>query len=443
MEFKSLNKGWQYILLNVWRPYRGKIHHLAFSTFLAITLLFVYKTGVLERIDHFFLLAFQSDKKIQEATLSEIDPSKSEIIVLEIDEKIWELDFQQVSPLRRDLLAKIILSLFDKEHVTNPPRDLIIDLDLSPGTSLLLSDASRAATPDINLCKSEQQSIPDSIEEQFLAQQCLNGVLAKYGKQVIMHLPLTSKYIGEENLKHIQSWQSSLANNGVLFSSAKVELVDSVLLTYNKQQANLAKVAATKRKFISSESEGGFLNFNGFVANAKVVPLVLDESQLVDFGDSKPDLSNKTVFLGLNNSFTDQYSTPVGSVSGVVGHAVNYYSLGEPVLINKYKVWVVIAEILIGFLFALLLERIWHGYIQETISPKGQKWKKSLLYSLIYIAPIICILFLYWLLQNLFEAFIWANPTLFILGLWVKMHIESRTAMKHVLQQLREMSPKQ
>lgn len=336
--------------------------------------------SVFSSLDNVFVSIAQS-QKIEKPETSDTTSIKNDTVVLQIDDETWKTHFNQQSPLRRDYLAKIIACLMeiDKPH---PIRLIVIDLDLSPGQIELSGEKSKALTVDIDaetntVCNNKDkqhqespginlQDLPISKDQLVEAQHNLNNVVAKYGNKIILHKPS----IQSKESEKIIEWMQNLSEYGVTFSSPNLYMHDGKLLKFDTKEANLATMAfyrlsemdtkeSNKDISVTEEYLSGNLNYHGFKDETDVINLKLNDSGRPDISFDKCKLEQgPVVFLGLNRKGNDQFFSPIGQISGVLGHAINYYSITNP--IGKHKFYDYILEIIIGTFLGLSLHLIDH-----------------------------------------------------------------------------------
>lgn len=341
-----------------------------------------------------------------------------------ISDEMFEREFKQISPLDRDRLAELIDPI-----LAGKPKNLVIDLDLSPGPGD--TDAS--------------------------GQTRLNNLLmerAGTGTRIVLASPFP--VLGDELLAKKLAWMVRLCDAGVDFAYPFLLESQGLVLRYPGEIETIGRVtrrehtAATEPETLCFQAKQGvahaaFLDKNlpvdfsteqnNFETQHLLNPAFFDAvdsirlSQLTDI--KAADLNGRTIVLGSGFNANDQFNTAFGKFEGAVLHAATIYSETYTTKSNHYLA--AFLDLGIGVLAGFLFHWTWGFFFHipsHLLRGNGKNWlaytwqRGWLLISIASFGMVVVALAM--ASGALFRNGWWINPGPMILGLFVKSLIASR-----------------
>ena len=148
--------------------------------------------------------------------------------LLVIDQKNYEINFNQRSPLDRKLLAQYIKKISESN-----PKILAIDLDLSPNPNILVSDEKSLDSlcdKDLVENKNEDDGLKESLSE-----------ISKKTKVVLLFPePVQCMSVRNRKIKWVQNTLEN-GNGNIYFALGKIFEQDGMSLKYIDAESNFSK----------------------------------------------------------------------------------------------------------------------------------------------------------------------------------------------------------
>lgn len=403
----------------------GRLQHwvreLLTATFMAALLMVMHhKVPIIDVLDRFaFLFAASSSMQIM--------PAEPQAIVIGIDQKTFEQDFFEQSPLNRCVMAEKLQAIFAAR-----PVQLVIDFDLSPSLAGLM-----ASPPDAGREKDCESRLYEVLRTHATAT-----------RTILLEPIAVASTLGQEAK---QAWRVNLSAHGILFGNGKLPVQFGFVQQQYDHKGTLAAVAH------------GFANDT--VANHQKEPVVLGPAQhatddkapvmaAIDndahalkplnfraYGSDVRSLSwnewrndeaavklqGKTVFFGSAYDTDDRFITPIDDLYGVDLHAAAFISLRSPISVASAG-WAMFLDILIGIGFGAMVARAWGLYLKAKLQqPKAHPVRHAFAFLYLWLLVATYLVTLWVLMQqtaNLVAAFnIWISPLPMALGMTVDAFI--------------------
>jgi hypothetical protein len=340
------------------------LESLMAAIFLAASMLIVEHYGYLNWLDALMLrMATVVDSNVS-------DVSNSPYTVALINEYQYETTFKQSSPLDRKELYTIV-----KNVITNDPKLVVVDIDISP----------------VFFPVSEDQKLLDIL-------------LKSYPNRFILPEPKET-IVWKEN---IEAWKQDMMQHGIAFADIHLESRQGVALKYTLTEDSIAAIVNQKVTAHAAEHSHSEHAESLPINYATKIRFVFEELL------KHNDIENKVVFLGGQYNNQDKFLTPIGELDGVAVHA---YILASD-LENASHSIAMLLDIVVGSIIGIILAFLWKKYDTESFHWIFDSYKSvvflailsfvlSLIYLSIYLMPVIM------------SSGIWLNPGPMILGMFI------------------------
>lgn len=353
-----------------------------------------------------------------------------EILVLRIGSEVHASEFGGKTPIPREPFRKLLAEI----QTTFKPAVLAVDYDLSPDKDELTPaylNALRQTGPDAPGCK------PSSGAD-LSGRAALDCYLSSLGGTVLLigSLPVPD----DTHCVPRDAWQEWLKRRGVVFTAADLVMLGSYSMVSKYERKRPESLATrayctalvdTKKKpdvcVAGSEAldavrcetfaqlhrtvdkdELRMLNFPG--ARTGVLECRLVTPKPVRTCKEKyPDRKFRAVFVGADHDWGDQFNTPMGVKAGVTLHAYTAYSMKHPLTAGHH--WDFLVDVVVGVLAGVFFHWSWGNF---SLYGLARRLRRALLSLAGLVAAFLAVV----VLTPLFA--VWANPTLTLVGLFVK-----------------------
>jgi CHASE2 domain len=425
-------------------------HYASHALVIASATLLLDHAGMLEWLDT-IALRLASTYASGTGTDDTSAPSRERAAVLPpaivaIDDTLWETDFRQASPLRRDVLRTLVAGI-----IAHRPDELFIDLDLSPGP---------AAQP------------PD---EDDRAQGDLDALLAAASASGKTRMVLAAPFPVEDNAlrESKRQWMLRLCASGVEFGLAQIDSVQGTVL---RQNFNLPLLFARPRHapirhdegdtaatgttlcalagtaagaiFLDPRAEAQRRSLYGWVPSTYPVRPDAFTAQpgrdlfllaRADDVSRLPDFAGRTVFFGSNADVRDRFITVRGEMTGLRVHAAMYANaLHPPERLAERHVASYLMEWALGIVAGIAFASGWRRYNDATLRATrdgaiswADAWRPWgwLLFNLAGLVLTVWVLM--YIAGRTLAGWGWINPAPVIVGMFIDSLIGSRTDPAH------------
>ncbi len=437
------------------------IGHVFAAVFFASLGVFLHEYHLLSWLDALFL-------RFASSSVPSINPGPQKVsppVVVGIGDRYYENEFNQVSPLSRRELKKII------SHIAaSRPRVIAIDFDLSPGPS---------AKPENT---GSDRVIKDyTVEESELYNYLLTE--KPLDVQIVLQLPFP---VYDEKLSNRKlEWMKRLCENGIEFGRVSIHSEFGMATNIRRGPDRLScSVYRMKQERLSNPDadeicvrdqnakNGNNKSQNGEPVTSYTVPICElfenqpsnntqssfppkaeqllfplieeprdDESfapinfnfvrnfkfhEVMKLQDIPANLTGDVVFLGGVYGDSDQFNTPVGEeIPGVMLLAGDYYSLLRSIE-ETHEIAVYIMEILFGIVFGFAFTWGWKLYFIRMYPVfQGSPGASVIGSTAFYLGAIVISLFVILAIlgifayssANLMARGWWLNPAPMVLGM--------------------------
>jgi hypothetical protein len=408
----------------------GHVLGTLFATlWLAGALLIVEHRGWLDGLDN---LMFANAVAVSQARPAAPDP-RGDTLTVKISRQFYETAFRERSPLDPLLLDRILQAV-----AASQPRQLAIDIDLSPSPSDVDLPGAAAARksiaqtlkqmasqgtrvllvmPGVSVTAAEQES-----RALWAGERCMDGVELADPSLGLSHTPA-----GISLLKYV----TNLPSLGVLMGQAK----PAHSAPAHEGQAKLRDLCASLKDnrmplFMLAPSNVAGLLMNAteskdrlrinFKAFDSLRSLSLATNEDLD-GLTQQLLSSSAKNLVLGGAYTeaDTFSLPDGrTVTGSEIHAAVAFTRHNPVTVNH--LWAYLLDLGLGLLIGLILKMLWDGYTHAQ-----RLYAKGLCLALAVAALGGADLALIAAMPRLLQHDLWINATPLFIGLFFHAIMET------------------
>ena len=351
-------------------------------------------------------------------------------LVVQIDQATLNTRYHERSPLNRCELRRDLVDVYDairRYNVANPARRLnvvVIDLDLLPWSWLATEGQRRSAEAEC-----ERGLYAD-----------FRGALEADGVQTVLMTPQDEQQ-GEawmkENPGNVRFGDADLlVNYGLAIRQycrpdtlaaaafqvwARARLAGAAAASECVPLAKGAKAVQHEPVYIDPRLyRTGVkpLALAGEPASPERVRLL--DSTLKDQAGVLRDANDgwQAVFFGSGYSGDDLFVTPLGDLYGVEVHAAGFLSFIQPVQ-EKMK-WIdLLADILLGFFFGLVISRFWGTYYRRCLSNDVRQRLKApvTLFFLVGAVATMTVVLLFASYFLLVRFGLWASPVSMAVGM--------------------------
>ncbi|MEO8754956.1 MAG: CHASE2 domain-containing protein [Casimicrobiaceae bacterium] len=420
-------------------------HHASHALVIASATLLLDHAGMLEWLDTIALRlasTYAADARPDDGASPPqgLAPPQRPVIVA-IDDTLWETEFRQASPLRRDVLRTLLAAL-----VAHHPAYLYVDLDLSPGP----------ARPS---------------DERDTAQDDLDALLAATAASSTTKIVLAAPFPVEDNAlrETKRQWMRSLCTAGIEFGLAQIESVQGTVL---RQNFNLPLLFARPRQPLAARGEGDaasagttLCGLAGTAPGAIFLDPRVEAQGRTLYGwvpspypvrpdaftaepgrdlfllaraedvSRLPDFAGRTVFFGSNADVRDRFITVRGEMTGLRVHAALYTNaLHPPERLAERHVASYLMEWALGIVAGIVFAAGWGRYNDATLRAARDgaiSWADALrpwgwlLFNLAGL--VLTVWFLMYIAGRTLAGWGWINPAPVIVGMFIDSLIGSRT----------------
>jgi len=423
-------------------------HHASHALVIASATLLLDHAGMLQWLDTIALRlasTYAADPTPGPGTSRDLSPAERPVIVA-IDEALWETEFQQTSPLRRDVLRRLLAAL-----IAHDPETIFVDLDLSPGPAA------------------------HSADERDRAQQDLDALLAAASGTRRTHIVLAAPFPVEDDAvrETKRQWMLGHCAAGVEFGLAQIASAQGTVL---RQNFNLPLLFARTRQPSARPTEGPappagatlcdlaktasgaiFLDpradaqgpsLYGWVPSmypvrpdAFTVQPGRDLFLLARADDVSrlPDLAGRTVFFGSNADVRDRFMTVRGEMTGLRVHAAMYTNaLHPPEQFSEHYIASYVAEWVLGIAVGFAFAAGWRRYNDATLhAARGgaiswaDAWRPWGWLLVNLVGLVFTLWFLMYIAGRTLAGWGWINPAPVIVGMFIDSLLGSRADLAH------------
>lgn len=404
-----------------WHLAHEPLHHLAVAMVVASVLLIIDSFGYLNWLDSFSLRAASTLSAKPLTVADQPQWSADAPRVLLISERMYETEFQQISPLDRKVLARLL------ENVgAQAPRAIVIDLDISPVQALT----------------------DDPLDKQLIE-------LAKKTR-LVLATPFTVATPALREKK--REWMQRLCRANVHFGFAHLAMSQGMVLRYPQEMPLLGMLARPESasdavcRLVEQGEEKAFFLAPEFDAGLYFASDVIRKQAPIDMhflagsasvlhrlngsGDALSEfgLQDKVVFLGSAYDPRDVFVTPFGIVQGSVLHSAVYFSeLSPKKLVGHGAAFLfdLVVGVAAGFLFGATWGR--YNVAIRAAEEHPADWGRYLLARGLllfnFFILLLSILLLFRASAWLLQADYWNNPGPVLLGMFIKSLLASRKGL--------------
>ncbi|MEO7361092.1 MAG: CHASE2 domain-containing protein [Gemmatimonadaceae bacterium] len=275
-----------------------------------------------------------------------------------IDDEGFQDRYFERSPLNRCVLANDLEQILDRH-----PQRVGIDLDLSP--------------------------LNGATEEETACQQRLDRLLDAHPATLVLLSPFAVRSTALRALK--LQWMEDRCKDGLHFGDGRLETSLGMVIdqrdpagsgladvTANGHDNSICDLVLRDRTVAATtllSPAGSAANADleradarrrpiNFEAAARLVPSSLTVHS--DLFRSLAELRGHVVFFGGQWGSDDTFDTPIGEQPGVWIHAARFVTLTHPVR-ETSRVWGVLVDVGIAFMFSLLIKSFWELYFDLKI----------------------------------------------------------------------------
>lgn len=357
------------------------------------------------------------------AAASTVETSADEprTVVIGIDQKTFEHDFLEQSPLNRCVMAEKLAAIYAAQ-----PARLVIDFDLSPSLAGILphqQDATRELA-----CEAE-----------------LYAQLREHAATTRTVLLAPMAVASEQARAAKAAWQTSQRQRGIFFGDGALPVQFGFVQQQYLGPQTLAAVAGGGVTAASEHDAGAesahpalqLLNFRAFAREVR--SLSWDEWRR---GDPVLPLAGKTVFFGAAYSSDDRFLTPIDDLYGVSLHAAGFVSLRNQISLASAS-WGFVADIAIGMLFGAMVAHAWKGYLRAKLSrASGERNRRAFAFVYLWLLVAVYAFTLWLLIQAALYLVaadnVWISPLPMALGMTLDAFIIGAVnALEHMSAQHR------
>lgn len=332
-------------------------------------------------------------------------------VVLGIDQKSFERDFLEQSPLDRCVLADKLRKVYAAR-----PALLVIDFDVSPSLAGMLGSG------------------PGRLREQACETGLYDVITAAAADttRTILLAPFPVDTPAAQTAK--AAWRTAMSAKGIQFGVGTLPIQFGFVQQQYLQPDTLASLAHAAKTFprTGAAAAGAGNHEAGTLGAAKDEP-VEPRLQLLNFrafgrevrslswdewqaAATALPLADKTVFLGSNYGIDDRFVTPVDELYGVNLHAAAFVSLDAAITAVPALLALAI-DIAIGIVFGWLVGVFWDGYLRAV----GNAATRSIAFLNLWLLVLLyvgLIGMLGWVaVQLIVHANIWISPLPMALGM--------------------------
>ena len=391
-----------------------RLHHfgreLIAAVFMASLLVVLHhRLPLIDTLDKFAFLF---------AAASSVQPSADEprTVVIGIDQKTFEQDFLEQSPLNRCVMAEKLAAIYAAR-----PARLVIDFDLSPSLAGILPHP-QARTRELEC-------------EAALYAQLRDHAAAT---RTVLLKPFAVANEQARAAKHV--WQASQRQRGIFFGDGALPVQFGFVQQQYLHPETLAAVAGGGATAASEHGAGGesahpalqLLNFRAFAREVR--SLSWDEWTR---GEPALSLAGKTVFFGAAYSSDDRFLTPIDDLYGVSLHAAGFVSLRNQISLASAS-WGFVADIVIGMFFGAMVALAWKGYLRAKLSRASvDRNRRAFAFAYLWLL-VAAYAFTLWLLMQVALYWVaaqnvWISPLPMALGMTLDAFIIGAVnALEHV-----------
>ena len=352
---------------------------------------------------------------------------KATVAVVLIDQKSNEAYYQERSPLNRCELKKDLEAIY---NLPQPPKLLVVDLDLSPTYSDSPVESSESSEPH----KAPENTAHEDCDKQLLT------LLKQPHKATHTVLMAPFNMLDAEAQKKINEWKEQL--EGTCFVSfAKDPNINVSYGLVNNIECNKDSMAATAYENHSRKSgspvnclqdETGHepLRINPGQYFSGLQPVLLSQLPSRRIGSQYSNhpveaLSLPVMFVGTGFGDGDTFLTPLGTMYGVEVHAAAFMSLVEPTTHNDLSAFLL--DLALGLGLGGLIAWSWRRYFSLRFSSSAFKRQAApwmiLILALGLLLLVAGLTFLsFWLLRH---YNIWLSPIPIALGMLIESFFNS------------------
>jgi len=376
------------------------------SVFLSVLYSFFFVNGIVYILDtklgYFDIVHSTVLRNIESAyNTNEKKPysHSSDSIVILISNTLFEKEFNAQTPLDKDLLSVLVESILEQN-----PKNLILDLDISPDYNFTQQYGS------IN--------------------QHLYSTLINYSQQTNIFLPFAFIAHTHENktLKH--QWFQYMCQNNINFGFPFIFNEIGSVLQYKDYSSHIALSAfnADKANQTCLQTIDSFKEINSIIEKnilqynmSDSIPInyqMIDESTLLlnNFNELKKyNFADKTIFLGGGYGFNDIYITPNGEKFGVEILNSIYYTLGHKIDHDNVLMTLIIFDLILGLTFGMLIKIVLNARAKSSLQSRITFYNLLALFIMV-IYFIISLRITAYLFHNLY---LWLNPIPLLIGMFI------------------------
>jgi hypothetical protein len=330
---------------------KGLVRHmrreLMAALFMASLLVILHHwLPLIDILDRFAFL-FASSTSLQ------VSAEEPRTVVIGIDQKTFEQDFLERSPLDRCVMADKLGAIY-----ADRPALLVVDFDLSPSLAGILPN--------------EQDGDRERECEAKLYAQ-IDSHAAATRTVLLEPFPVANEQAQAAKV----AWKAAQVRRGVFFGDGALPVQFGFVQQQYLRPQTLAAVANANPNADadagaeSSHSVLQLLNFRAFARDVR--SLSWD-----DWARRSPatSLAGKNVFFGAGYGSDDRFLTPIDDLYGVNLHAAGFVSLRNPISLANAG-FGFLADIGVGMLFGVPIALLWQGYVGSKLSRSGsaRKWR--------------------------------------------------------------------
>jgi CHASE2 domain-containing sensor protein len=327
------------------------------------SILFVFEHfGWLNWLDNVMLRIVEPTTHELISTDNKGTPPDSKITVVGIDQKTFEQQFNETSPLDQKKLAQIIDLVSDQK-----PKRILVDIDVSPTLA---------------------ETRADSHNKRALDQALINA--AKNSKLLLV-LPRPS--ISEDIIQAKWLWAKSMCAAGIEFTDDALQTNQGTFIKYDPSKPTLGVLGAHigETNIHEQNSQHELVNIEGVCKelnlplgikliddvfrskissiddSEKEIPLNFKEVQKtnpiwISWLNGEPMLNGlmqegSTIILGGLFGPADYYQTPVGNLYGVQLHALTYLSEKDSIHVKYWEA--LFLDLVFGVFLGFVYTFIW------------------------------------------------------------------------------------
>lgn len=368
-----------------------------------------HRLPLIDTLDKFAFL-FAAASSVQ----TSVDEPRT--VVIGIDQKTFEQDFLEQSPLNRCVMAEKLAAIYAAR-----PARLVIDFDLSPSLAGILPH-------------------PQERTRELECEAALYAQLRDHAAATRTVLLNPFEVANEQARTAKQAWQASQLQRGMFFGDGALPVQFGFVQQQYLRPETLAAVAGGGAPAANDHGAGGesahpalqLLNFRAFAREVR--SLSWDEWKR---SDPALSLAGKTVFFGAAYSSDDRFVTPIDDLYGVSLHAAGFVSLRNPISVAGAS-WAFAADIGIGMLFGAMVGRAWQGYLRARLSrASADRNRRAFAFAYLWLL-VAAYAFTLWLLMQVALYWVaaqnvWISPLPMALGMTLDAFIIGAVnALEHV-----------